>query len=86
MNFKPLNDRILIKPEPKKEKIGRILLPEEAKKESMEGTVVALGTAKNFEVSIGDKVIFNKYGSMDIDVEGNQYKLLTSDDILAIIK
>lgn len=94
MNFKPLNDRILVKSAPVKEKIGSLYIPDESKKESLEATVIKLGSGKRlengkiapFEVKIGDKVLINKYGATDIEVEGVKYKLLTEEEILAILE
>jgi chaperonin GroES len=56
--------------------------------------VVALGTGRKdddgkavpFEVKVGDKVLTSKYGGTDIKIDGKEYKILNSDDILAIIK
>jgi len=59
----------------------------------MEAVVVALGTGKTddkgnkiaFEVKVGDRVLISKYGGTEIKVDGKEYKVLNSDDILAIV-
>ena len=64
-----------------------------AKEKPQEGKVVALGTGKTddngkkvpFEVKVGDRVLVSKYGGTEVKLHDKDYKLLSSDDILAII-
>ncbi|MBP8260664.1 MAG: co-chaperone GroES [Verrucomicrobia bacterium] len=95
MNLKPLGDRVLVEPvEEKETKKGGIIIPDSAKEKPTEAVVVALGTGKTdedgkkvpFEVKKGDRVLISKYGGTEVKVEGKEYKLLNSDDILAIIE
>ena len=94
LNIKPLGDRILAEPVEEKEvKKGGIIIPETAKEKPQEAIVVALGTGKldddgkriPFEVKKGDRVLVSKYGGTEIKLDGKEYKILSSDDILAII-
>jgi chaperonin GroES len=94
LNIKPLGDRILVEPAEEKEvKKGGIIIPETAKEKPQEGIVRVLGTGKldddgkkiAFEVKVGDRVLVSKYGGTEIKIEGKEYKLLGSDDILAIV-
>lgn len=94
LNIKPLGDRILVEPAEEKEvKKGGIIIPETAKEKPHEGIVRVLGTGKTddegkkiaFEVKVGDRVLVSKYGGTEIKIEGKEYKLLGSDDILAIV-
>ena len=94
LKIKPLGDRILVEPiEEKEEKKGGIIIPDSAKEKPQESKVVALGTGKTdddgkkvpFEVKKGDKVLVSKYGGTEIKLDGKEYKILNSDDILAII-
>ena len=94
LNIKPLGDRILVEPAEEKEvKKGGIIIPETAKEKPQEGIVRVLGTGKTddsgkkiaFEVNVGDRVLVSKYGGTEIKIEGKEYKLLSSDDILAIV-
>ena len=91
---KPLGSRILVEPIEEKETIkGGIVIPDTAKEKPTEGKVVALGTGKTdkkgnklpFEVKVGDRVLFNKYGGTEIELDHTKYKILDSDDILAVI-
>jgi chaperonin GroES len=94
LNVKPLGDRILAEAVEEKEvKKGGIIIPDSAKEKPMESKVVALGTGKTddkgnkvaFEVKVGDRILTSKYGGTEIKIDGKDYKILNSDDILAVI-
>lgn len=94
-NVKPLGDRILVEAiEEKEQKKGGIIIPETAKEKPMESRVVALGTGKTdedgkkvpFELKKGDRVLVTKYGGTEIKLDGKDYKILSSDDVLAVIE
>jgi chaperonin GroES len=94
LNIKPLGDRVLVEPiEEKEVKKGGIIIPDTAKEKPQEGKVVALGTGKTdddgkklpFEVKVGDRVLVSKYGGTEVKINDKEYKLLSSDDLLAII-
>jgi chaperonin GroES len=95
INVKPLGDRVLVEPAEEKEvKKGGIIIPDTAKEKPTEGIIVALGTGKTddsgkkvpFEVKKGDRVLVTKYGGTEIKLDGKEYKILSSDDILAVIE
>lgn len=94
LKVKPLGDRVLVEPAEEKEiKKGGIIIPDSAKEKPQESVVVALGTGKTdddgnkvpFEVKKGDTVLVSKYGGTEIKIDGKDYKILNSDDILAIV-
>jgi chaperonin GroES len=96
-NVRPVGDRILVEAVAEREnkgKKGGIIIPDTAKEKPMESMVVALGTGKTgddgkkvpFDVKKGDRVLVNKYGGTEIKLDGKEYKILTSDDILAVIE
>jgi len=94
LNIKPLGDRLLVEPVEEKEvKKGGIIIPDTAKEKPQEGIVIALGTGKTddngkkvpFEVKKGDRVLVSKYGGTEIKLDGKEYKIMNSDDLLAII-
>jgi len=94
-NLKPLGDRVLVEPAEEKEvKKGGIIIPDSAKEKPTEGIIIALGTGKTddngkkvpFEVKKGDRVLVSKYGGTEIKLDGKEYKILNSDDILAVIE
>ena len=96
-NVRPVGDRILVEAvdeRENKDKKGGIIIPDTAKEKPMESLVVALGTGKTddngkkvpFEVKKGDRVLVNKYGGTEIKLDGKEYKILNSDDVLAVIE
>lgn len=95
LKVKPLGDRVLVEAiEETEQKQGGIIIPDTAKEKPTESRVVALGTGKTdddgkkveFEVKVGDKVLTSKYGGTEIKIDGKEYKILSSDEILAIIE
>ncbi|PIR06160.1 MAG: co-chaperone GroES [Candidatus Komeilibacteria bacterium CG11_big_fil_rev_8_21_14_0_20_36_20] len=91
MKLKPLGDRIVVKPRPKEEttKAG-IILPETVNKETkMEGEIVAIGDGekiKKLNLQVGQKVIYTEYGGSEVKEDGQEYKILSHDDLLAIVE
>ena len=94
-NVRPVGDRILVEAvEEKETKKGGIIIPDTAKEKPMESLVIALGTGKTddkgqkipFEVKKGDRVLVAKYGGTEIKLDGKDYRILTSDDVLAVIE
>jgi chaperonin GroES len=95
LNIKPLGDRVLVEAVEEKEvKKGGIIIPDSAKEKPVESIVVALGTGKTddngkkvpFEVKKGDRIIASQYGGTPIKLDGKEYKILGSDDILAVLE
>ena len=93
-NIKPLGDRVLLElSENVEEMKGGILIPDSAKEKPQEYVVIALGTGKTddngnkiaFDVKVGDKVLTSRYGGTEVKVDGKEYKVVNSDDILAIV-
>ena len=94
VNIKPLGDRVLLELCEVAEQIkGGIVIPDTAKEKPQEFRVVALGTGKNddkgkkipFDVKVGDIVLTSRYGGTEVKVDGKEYKVVNSDDILAIV-
>ena len=86
---------MLVQPlEEQEVKKGGIIIPDTAKEKPQEGKVVALGTGKiddngkkvDFTVKKGDKVLISKYGGTEVKLDGKEYKILNSDDILAMVE
>jgi chaperonin GroES len=95
LNLKPLGDRVLVEPAEEKEtKKGGIIIPDSAKEKPTEGIIRVLGTGKvddngkkvPFEVKVGDRVLVSKYGGTEIKLDGKEYKILNSDDILGVVE
>jgi chaperonin GroES len=95
INLKPLGDRVLVEPAEEKEvKKGGIIIPDSAKEKPTEGIIRALGTGKTddngkkqpFEVKVGDRVLVSKYGGTEIKLDGKEFKIFNSDDLIAVIE
>jgi len=95
INVKPLGDRVLVEPVEEKEvKKGGIIIPDSAKEKPTEAIIVAIGTGKTddngkkvpFEVKKGDRVLISKYGGTEIKLDNKEYKILGSDDLLAVLE
>ncbi len=94
VKVKPLGDRVLLESIEVAEQVkGGIVIPDSAKEKPQEYKVVALGTGKTddkgkkvaFDVKVGDLVLTNKYGGTEVKVEDKEYKLVSADDILAVL-
>ncbi|ADB17689.1 chaperonin Cpn10 [Pirellula staleyi DSM 6068] len=92
IKIRPLDDRVVVQPvESEDRTAGGIVLPDSAKEKPQRGTVLAVGPGKLLEngqrgelsVSVGDQVIYGKYGGTDIEVNGDDVKILRESDILA---
>ena len=92
IKIRPLDDRVVVEPlQAEETTAGGIVLPGTAQEKPQRGTVVAVGpgrlldTGKRGELSVtvGDEVIYGKYGGSDIEVDGDDVKILREDDILA---
>jgi chaperonin GroES len=95
MKLKPLDDRVVVRPLEAEEKTaGGIVLPDAAKEKPQRGKVVAVGPGRLLDsgercavaVKTGDEVLFGKYGGTDIEVEGEEVKILRESDILAKVE
>jgi chaperonin GroES len=70
---------------------GGIVLPDTAKEKPQRGVVVAVGPGRlldsgergELSVAVGDEVIYGKYGGSDIEINGDEVKILRESDILA---
>jgi chaperonin GroES len=95
MKLKPLDDRIVVKPqEAEAVTAGGIVLPEAAKEKPLMGKVVAVGDGKMLDsgqrgkmsVKKNDVVLYGKYGGSDIEMSGVEYKILREDEVLGIVE
>jgi chaperonin GroES len=93
-SLKPLEDRILVRPEEGEETTASgIVIPDTAKEKPQEGTVLAVGPGKRSEtgdlipmdVSEGDNVTYSKYGGTEIKLDGEDLLILSARDVLAIV-
>ncbi|MGM0381267.1 MAG: co-chaperone GroES [bacterium] len=94
MALQPLGNRVVVKVlEPEEETTaGGIVIPESAQDQPQQAEVIAVGPGKHQdgelvepEVDEGDTVVFGKYSGSEIEYDGQEYLILNSDDILAIV-
>ena len=92
--IRPLEDRILVRPEDADETLpSGLVIPDTAKEKPQEGTVLAVGPGKRsdtgdlipVDVKEGDRVLYSKYGGTEIKVEGEELLILSARDVLAIV-
>ena len=93
---KPLGDRVFIKVSESEEKTaGGILLPDTAKEKPQEGKVLAVGPGRfdedgdkrvPLDISVGDVVIYSKYGGTEVKYNNEDYLILSARDVLAIVE
>jgi chaperonin GroES len=92
LNLRPLDDRVVVQPnEAEETTAGGLVLPDSAKEKPLRGTVVAIGPGKlldsgnrgEMSVDKGDTVIYGRYGGSDVEVDGQEMKILRESDILA---
>ena len=92
IKIRPLDDRVVIRPAESEEiTAGGIVLPDSAKEKPQRGTVVAVGSGRLLEsgdraglsLEVGDVVIYGKFGGSDIEVYGEDVKILREAEILA---
>lgn len=87
--FKPLADRVLIKPAPAEQTTASgIIIPDSAKEKPLKGTVVAVGMGKDDikpTVKVGDEVLYGQYSGTEIKLEGETYLIMRESDIYGIL-
>jgi chaperonin GroES len=95
VNIKPLEDRIVVKPLDAEETTASgLVIPDTAKEKPQEGEVVAVGPGRfnedgdgrvPMDVSVGDKVIYSKYGGTEVKYGGDEFLILSARDVLAVV-
>lgn len=92
--LKPLGDNVVIKLIEQEEKTSSgLYLPDSAKKKPTEGEVVAIGNGRvldsgernKLNVAVGDRVLFSKYGGNEVTVDGDDFTILSEDQIYAVL-
>ena len=96
MNLKPLDDRIVVKPnEAETQTASGLVIPDTAKEKPQQGTVLAVGPGKRAEstgevipvgIEVGQTVLYSKYGGTEVTVGGEDVLVLNARDVLAIVE
>ena len=95
VNIKPLEDRIVVQPlDAEQTTASGLVIPDTAKEKPQEGKVIAVGPGRfnedgderiPMDISVGDKVIYSKYGGTEVKYSGEEYLILSGRDVLAIV-
>ena len=94
VSIKPLEDRIVVKSlEAEQTTASGLVIPDTAKEKPQEGEVLAVGPGRiddkgnrvPVDVTVGDRVIYSKYGGTEIKHGGEEYLILSARDVLAVV-
>ena len=93
MSLKPLFDRVVIKDAEMEETTkGGLILTSSAKEKPQYAHVIAVGPGGvvdgkeiTMQVEVGQKVVYSKYAGTEIKIDGEEYKIVRQNDILAIV-
>jgi chaperonin GroES len=94
VTIKPLEDRIVVRPlEAEQVTASGLVIPDTAKEKPQEAEVIAVGPGRvddkgnriPVDVTVGDKVIFSKYGGTELKFDGQEYLILSARDVLAVV-
>jgi chaperonin GroES len=95
MDVRPLHDRVIVRRlEEGEQKIGGIIIPDSAKEKPQRGEVIAAGNGRvndegqrvPLDVKAGDQILFGKYTSQEVKLDGEEYLIMREDEVLAIIE
>ncbi len=94
MNIRPLHDRLIVRRlEEGEQKVGGIIIPDSAKEKPQQGRVISAGNGKinedgkriPLDVKAGDLILFGKYTSQEVKLDGEEYLIMREDEVLAVI-
>jgi len=95
MKFRPLHDRVLVRPlEADKRTAGGIIIPDTAKEKPQEGKVLAVGPGSRGDdgkihpvaVKVGDRILFGKWSGNEVKIDGEDLMIMRETDIIAVIE
>jgi len=95
MKIEPLGDKIVVKRlEAEEVTAGGIGLPETAKEMPREGKIIAVGPGKvldsgersKVQLKKGDRVLFASYAGTEVELDGEEYLIMSEDDVLAVVQ
>ena len=95
MKFKPLHDRLVVKPLPAETKTkAGIIIPDTAQEKPMQGEVIAVGPgARNekgdlvpLDVKAGDRILFGKWSGTEVKIDGEELLIMKESDVMGVIE
>jgi chaperonin GroES len=94
MKFKPLHDRLLLKPVAAETRTkGGLIIPDTAQEKPMQGKVVAVGKGRRLEdgrlqaldVKVGDTVLYGKWSGTEVKLGGEDHVILKEEDLFGVV-
>ena len=94
MSFRPLHDRVLIRPLDEDDKsAGGIIIPDTAKEKPMQGKIIAVGSGGRDEqgkitpmdVKVGDKVLYGKWAGTEVKIDGEDLVIMKETDVMGVL-
>ena len=89
LNIRPLGTRVVVEPAKAENKTASgIIIPDTAKEKPNQGTVVSVPDANKdnqVTVKVGDIVLYGKFAGTEVEIEGNDYIIMSEEDILAVV-
>ncbi len=96
VSIKPLEDRILVLPlDAEQTTASGLVIPDTAKEKPQEGKVLAIGPGRfdddgtkriPLDITVGDVVVYSKYGGTEVKYDGEEYLILSARDVLAVVE
>ncbi|HEV3141071.1 MAG TPA: co-chaperone GroES [Vicinamibacterales bacterium] len=95
MDLRPLHDRVIVRRLAEGEqKSGGIIIPDSAKEKPQRGEVIAAGNGKMkkdgkrvpLDIKAGDQILFGKYTSQEVKLDGEEYLIMREDEVLAVVE
>lgn len=96
VSIKPLEDRILVQPlDAEQTTASGLVIPDTAKEKPQEGKVLAIGPGRfddegakriPLDITVGDVVVYSKYGGTEVKYDGEEYLILSARDVLAVVE
>ena len=93
--IRPLHNRLIVQRLDEEEKTaGGIIIPDTAKEKPSQGKIIAAGPGKRddngnliaLDVSAGDRVLFSKYAGNEASLDGEEFLIISEDDVLAVLE
>jgi len=95
VKIRPLHDRVIVRrTEEERTSAGGIVIPDSATEKPAEGEIIAVGNGKildngeqrSLDVKTGDKVLFSKFASNEVKIDGEELLVLREEDIMGVLE
>lgn len=86
--LQPLNENVLLDisdDKAEQKTASGIIIPDTAKEKPQYAKVVAIGNIENPGISVGDMVVYKKFGGTEFEFDGKKFLMVPYADLLAKI-